>query len=71
MAAPECVDRASTPGDNGSLLSHLKHAGGKELEAAGVDLHTVRCMCIKMAADWQRSQSNLFEKYEEIQIQAA
>lgn len=42
MAALERVDRASTPGNNDSVLpSHLNHAGRKKLEAAGVDSHSV------------------------------
>lgn len=59
MAASERVDRASTPGNNGSLLSRLKQAGSccSPLgNSAG-------------ALKWQLAGgevSKLFQKYEEV-----
>lgn len=59
MAALERVDRASTPGNNGSPLSRLKQAGSccsRLGNSAG-------------ALKWQLAggeDGNLFKKYEEV-----
>lgn len=53
MAAAERVDRASTPGSNGSLLPRVKQAGRKKLEAAAVD---------PVTAQMHKNGSSLVEK---------